>query len=221
MGWRYRKSFKIAPGLRLNMGKGGFTSISVGGRGATLNLGKRGVTSTVSLPGTGLSYQHRFRSASTPQHAQALTSTTPALTSGRKISMPAYVAVVAFVLGGGYLAVHSPAPSGQAESKETSVASPVVPVASAAVVKTASPEVIAPNAPLQIVAPVGPSPPLPTRQITAIQANVRAAPSMSGAVLRTLLKGQVVQVLQVENGWMRVAEHDGEPLGWVHSSVLR
>ena len=211
MGWRYRKSFKMAPGLRLNMGKGGFTSISVGGRGATLNLGKRGVTSTVSLPGTGLSYQHRFRSASTPQHAQALTSTTPALTSGRKISMPAYVAVVAFVLGGGYLAVHSPAPSGQAESKETSVASPVVPVASAAVV----------NAPLQIVAPVGPSPPLPTRQITAIQANVRAAPSMSGAVLRTLLKGQVVQVLQVENGWMRVAEHDGEPLGWVHSSVLR
>src|SRR5580700_7890963 len=31
-----------------------------GGRGATLNLGKRGVKGTVSLPGTGLSYQHRF-----------------------------------------------------------------------------------------------------------------------------------------------------------------
>ena len=54
-----------------------------------------------------------------------------------------------------------------------------------------------------------------------MQANVRAAPSMSGPVLRTLLKGQVVQVLQTENGWTQVAEQDGEAIGWMHNSVLK
>ena len=60
VGWRIRKSFEIAPGFRVNLGKQGFTSLSLGRRGTTLNFGKRGVTSTVSVPGTGVSYQHRF-----------------------------------------------------------------------------------------------------------------------------------------------------------------
>jgi hypothetical protein len=60
MGLRFRRSLRIVPGLRINLGLRGFTSLSVGGRGATLNLGKRGVKGTLSLPGTGLSYQHRF-----------------------------------------------------------------------------------------------------------------------------------------------------------------
>ena len=61
MGWRFRRSLRIVPGIRLNMGKAGFTSISLGGRGATLNLGKRGTTTTVSLPGTGVSYRHQHK----------------------------------------------------------------------------------------------------------------------------------------------------------------
>jgi hypothetical protein len=57
MGWRYRKSFRIAPGLRVNLGRRGVTSVSVGGCGATVNLGKRGVTGTVSLPRSKLAKQ--------------------------------------------------------------------------------------------------------------------------------------------------------------------
>ena len=52
---RFRKSVKIMPGVRLNLSKSG-VSTSFGGRGATVNVGKRGVRSTLSVPGTGLSW---------------------------------------------------------------------------------------------------------------------------------------------------------------------
>ena len=60
-----------------------------------------------------------------------------------------------------------------------------------------------------------------TRKVTTLQANVRGSPSMSGSVVRTLMQDQVVQVLQIENGWTRVSLPDGEPIGWMHNSVLK
>ena len=57
MGWRFRKSIKILPGVRLNLGKRGLTSATVGGRWLKTNVSGRGVRHTVSAPGTGLSYQ--------------------------------------------------------------------------------------------------------------------------------------------------------------------
>jgi hypothetical protein len=56
MGYlRFRRRLRIAKGLHLNLSKSG-TSISVGGRDASVNFGKRGTRTTVGLPGTGLSY---------------------------------------------------------------------------------------------------------------------------------------------------------------------
>jgi hypothetical protein len=55
MPFRFRKSLRLAPGLRVNLSKGG-ASVSVGGKGFTLNLGKRGARTTVGIPGTGVSY---------------------------------------------------------------------------------------------------------------------------------------------------------------------
>ena len=55
MGFRLRKSVKIAPGVKINLSKSG-GSLSLGGRGATVNIGSRGVRSTYSIPGTGISY---------------------------------------------------------------------------------------------------------------------------------------------------------------------
>ncbi len=66
MGWRFRRSFKIAPGIRLDVGKRGFSSLSLGGGGATLNIGKKGVRPTVSLPGTGLSFSSSSSSTNRP-----------------------------------------------------------------------------------------------------------------------------------------------------------
>ena len=57
MGLRFRKIFSIIPGVRLNVSKSG-VSTSLGGRGATVNVGTSGKrTVTVGIPGTGLSYQ--------------------------------------------------------------------------------------------------------------------------------------------------------------------
>lgn len=56
MGFNFRKSLKIAPGVRLNITKKGVSSVSLGGKGARVNLGKKGTRTTVGIPGTGLSY---------------------------------------------------------------------------------------------------------------------------------------------------------------------
>lgn len=55
MSLRFRKTFTLFPGLRLNIAKKSI-SVSAGVDGATLNFGKQGVRGTVGLPGSGLSY---------------------------------------------------------------------------------------------------------------------------------------------------------------------
>jgi hypothetical protein len=55
MGFRFRRSVKILPGIRLNFGKRG-VSTSIGVRGAHVTFGKTGTRTTVGLPGSGLSY---------------------------------------------------------------------------------------------------------------------------------------------------------------------
>jgi len=59
MSWRFRHSFKIIPGVRINLSSTGL-SASIGGAPFTLNVGPRGVYGTASLPGTGISVRHRF-----------------------------------------------------------------------------------------------------------------------------------------------------------------
>lgn len=60
MGFRFRKRFRIIPGLALNVSKTG-ASLSIGGHGLTANLSRQGVQETVGLPGSGVSYRTRRR----------------------------------------------------------------------------------------------------------------------------------------------------------------
>jgi hypothetical protein len=55
MSFRFRRSIRVLPGLRLNVGKRGM-STSIGGRGAHVTIGRGQLRDTVGLPGTGLSY---------------------------------------------------------------------------------------------------------------------------------------------------------------------
>jgi hypothetical protein len=55
MAFRFRRSFRVLPGIRLNLSKSG-VSASFGIRGAHVTVGPRGTTTSVGLPGTGLSY---------------------------------------------------------------------------------------------------------------------------------------------------------------------
>jgi hypothetical protein len=70
MGFRFRKSIKILPGIRLNLSRSG-VSASVGKRGATVNLSDRGARGTVGAPGTGLSYSENLTSSTAPSRPSA------------------------------------------------------------------------------------------------------------------------------------------------------
>ncbi|RYY79549.1 MAG: DUF4236 domain-containing protein [Moraxellaceae bacterium] len=60
MGFRFRKSIKILPGVKVNITQKGVSSVSVGGKGLTVNQGKRGTRVTASLRGSGLSYSQQL-----------------------------------------------------------------------------------------------------------------------------------------------------------------
>jgi hypothetical protein len=55
MGWRFQWRPRLGP-FQLNFGKRGVSSVTMGRRGAHLNLSPRGRRVTVGLPGSGLSY---------------------------------------------------------------------------------------------------------------------------------------------------------------------
>ncbi len=56
MGLRVRRSIKIAPGVKVNIGKKS-VGVSIGGKGGGVSYNsKTGVTSHISIPGTGISY---------------------------------------------------------------------------------------------------------------------------------------------------------------------
>ncbi len=54
MGFRFRKSLSILPGVRLNIGKKGL-GISAGVKGARVGVGSKGAYTSVGIPGTGIS----------------------------------------------------------------------------------------------------------------------------------------------------------------------
>ncbi|HLH76654.1 MAG TPA: DUF4236 domain-containing protein [Candidatus Binataceae bacterium] len=68
MGWRFYRRVKILPGVTLNFSKRG-TSLSVGGRGAHVTLGRGRERETIGIPGSGISYtttQKASRTAPAP-----------------------------------------------------------------------------------------------------------------------------------------------------------
>jgi hypothetical protein len=65
MGYfRFRRSFKLFPALRVNLSKSG-VSTSIGRRGLWFTIGPRGTRETVGIPGTGLSYTEQQSTAAT------------------------------------------------------------------------------------------------------------------------------------------------------------
>lgn len=59
MPLHFRKSVKVAPGVRINFGKKS-TSVSVGPRGAKITMGTNGTHVSSGIPGTGLYYREKI-----------------------------------------------------------------------------------------------------------------------------------------------------------------
>lgn len=73
MGFKFRRSVKIAPGVKVNLSNKG-AGVSVGGKGARVSVGPSGTRFTSSIPGTGLSYEKRLsnknKNTGTQQYSQ-------------------------------------------------------------------------------------------------------------------------------------------------------
>jgi hypothetical protein len=76
MGFRFRRSIKIASGIRLNVSKSG-VSASIGRRGATINISDKGAKATVGIPGTGISYSENLSSAKERQQSDRSDAAAP------------------------------------------------------------------------------------------------------------------------------------------------
>ncbi|MDT2022357.1 DUF4236 domain-containing protein [Methylocella sp. CPCC 101449] len=66
MGFRFRQSVRLFPGVRVNFSLSGM-SVSAGIPGMRLNVGTRRSTLTMGIPGTGLSYVHSLSSGTRHQ----------------------------------------------------------------------------------------------------------------------------------------------------------
>lgn len=79
MALRFRKSFKLAPGMRMHFSGSG-ASLSLGPRGTSVSIGRRGVYSNVGIPGTGLSSRTKLsgsRRDSEPRKARPKSPSVP------------------------------------------------------------------------------------------------------------------------------------------------
>jgi hypothetical protein len=83
MGFSFRKSFKVAPGVRMTLSKSG-VGYSVGGKGGRITKRARGgVQTTLRVPGTGLSYT-ASASTGTGKHAKPRPAETPSKKTRRR-----------------------------------------------------------------------------------------------------------------------------------------
>eukprot|EP00456_Euglypha_rotunda_P080002 TRINITY_DN7721_c0_g2_i2.p1 TRINITY_DN7721_c0_g2~~TRINITY_DN7721_c0_g2_i2.p1 ORF type:complete len:318 (+),score=41.12 TRINITY_DN7721_c0_g2_i2:1271-2224(+) len=77
MALRFRKSIKLAPGIRMNLSGSG-TSWTLGPRGASIGIGKRGTFLNTGIPGTGISSRTRLSgSSATPRALSSRTAAAP------------------------------------------------------------------------------------------------------------------------------------------------
>ena len=62
MSLRFRRSIRVAPGIRVNLGLHG-AGLSVGPRGLHVGINRRGMYTSAGIPGTGIYAVHHIRSS--------------------------------------------------------------------------------------------------------------------------------------------------------------
>ena len=102
MSWRFRKTFKVLPGVKLNLTRHGL-SATLGAAPFSVNVGPKGVYRNVSIPGTGVWDRQRIdipsQAKPNDQRHAALDHVLPPL--------PAPPAQLPFAPGGGKIEIRS------------------------------------------------------------------------------------------------------------------
>lgn len=188
MGFRFRKSVKILPGIRLNFSKSGI-STSLGGPGASINIGPKGTRKTVGLPGSGMSYStfssHQSGASPTPSSPQANASN-----GGCGCLLIGGILLAAISMctqkPGGSQADPNAAAS-QTTSDSTAIGSGTTTYAAD-----------------------------DTVYVSSRTLNARSSPSKSGRIVGRLHGGQALKVVETKGDWVRVAQ--GAALFWIANS---
>lgn len=186
MGFRFRRSIRVAPGIKLNLSKSGI-STSIGRPGATLNLGSKGTRATIGLPGTGLSYSTKMQAerSSDGRDSGARKSGGAARGCGWLLLIILMLLLLGQCFRSSDRAGPSPSPSNT-----------LAPPASASSAPVANHFVgDAKSAPGRI----GPV------YINSASANARSAPSASAGRVRRLTRGTKLTVIERKGDWTHVA----------------
>jgi Protein of unknown function (DUF4236)/Bacterial SH3 domain len=241
MVFRFRRSVRIAPGIRINLSKSGL-SYSFGGRGATVNVGLKGTKATYGIPGTGLTYSEQLAPAKKRRKASSPVEPAPPLpaadpSAGRRFSLPRAIGVaVALILAvviirqpdGGPTA-SAPAPAlGSSQpvvwtaapaSSPPSAAAPILDPPSAAhvAVPAPSPASLRLPAPAPEAAPSAPE----TLYVSGREVALRDAANQKGQILDRFGPGQAVTTLERRPGWVRVRHGLTQREGWIQAKRLR
>lgn len=98
MGFRFRKSVKILPGVRLNFSKKGM-GVRVGGKHGGVSVGPSGTYVSTSIPGTGIYYSEKIKSNSKTSTSRSGASA-PAAKAPKKrpVSLRAWYLIFAILL---------------------------------------------------------------------------------------------------------------------------
>ena len=154
---RFRQTFRIAPGLRINLGKRA-ASCSVGPRGVNLTMGTRGNRASVGIPGTGLSYTETSGNSSSPSTIE----------SSGCAGCLGQIILLFLVLGGISMCVKS--------GKETST------VKKSTANPTATPQVTATSTPQPTPVPTATPPPFPESRYWPKKVRVLKPVEFTGSV---------------------------------------
>jgi endonuclease YncB( thermonuclease family) len=181
MGFRFRKSFRILPGIRLNLNAKS-KSVRFGPRGLGYTVsttGKRRITA--SIPGTGLSYSE----VTNPKRKSAgSTVPTPSSKSRAKNNRIWIVAlgIVAVLVGAGV------ASNGRSSPDSQIPATPQTALTTPSSVMSA----------------------VEVRFVTASSLNIRAEPSTTSDVVGRVKSRDELTVLESKGGWLKIHSAGGQ-----------
>lgn len=175
MGWRFRRSVSILPGVRLNFSNAGI-STSIGPRGASIYFSSRGKRANVGIPGTGLSY-----SSPLPQSTYDPGTDYVDPPSGSGSRAPAFIgaSVLSFLVGMCAMGSLQP-PDGNSAAPQS-------------LMSTSSPSDA--NAGLDAG---------PDNYVSARRANARSRPTQSSSIVTVLGRGDRVRVVGRDGEWSKV-----------------
>lgn len=193
MGFRFRKSLKIIPGVRLNLSKTG-VSASVGGPGATVNFGPKGTRQTVGIPGTGISYSEFTGHSSSRDDKYRMLMSEKASNSSSGNGCTALFATTVSILAAATCTF--------ATAPDPSTNHLLTPAADA--VEEATSDRSAAIGSTAFVAPA--------------VLNGRSGPSTSHSILHRLHHGDSVRIVERHGNWLKVAQ--GTAFFWVAAAHI-